>query len=105
MTATLSSLWEISLLMCVCALLAIAGLLLARVMGERRADTRDDLRRQLLPHLLRGEPAPPVRSRLARRVAADLTIELAELVRGNDRETFIAAAALAGADTARRRIV
>lgn len=98
MTATLQSLWEVSLLLCVFALLAIAGLLLARVVGERKANKRESLRRQLLPQLLRGEPVPVERSRVARRMAADLTIELAELVRGNDREGFLAAASLAGAD-------
>lgn len=98
MTATLQSLWEVSLLLCLFALLAIAGLLLARVVGERKANKRESLRRQLLPQLLRGEPVPVERSRAARRMAADLTIELAELVRGNDREGFLSAASLAGAD-------
>lgn len=97
MTAALSSLWELSLLLCSAALLAIAALLLARIIGERIAIVRNEYRAQLLPQLLRGEPADLDKSRLARKVAADLTTELVEIVRGSDRNGFIAVATLAGA--------
>lgn len=56
------------------------------------------MRRQLLPAMMRGEAIDVGRSKLARSVAAGLTLELAELVRGSDREALIAAAISTGAD-------
>ncbi|MCT2558431.1 HEAT repeat domain-containing protein [Tsuneonella sp. YG55] len=97
MTGKLVFLWEFSLLLSAVALLAISALLLARVARDRLERRREDIRLRLLPSMLRGQPAEVERSRLFRRVAADLTVELAELVRGNDREGFIAAATQAGA--------
>jgi HEAT repeat protein len=94
---TLVSLWELSLLLCLIALLGVAGLLAARLVSERRSSRREDFRKILLPALMRGD-APDVRqSRLARSVAANLTLELAEIVRGSDRETLLQAATSAGA--------
>jgi HEAT repeat protein len=94
---TLVSLWEFSLLLCFIALLGVAGLCAARLLSERRGRRRDELRKKLLPALMRGE-TPDVRpSKLARNVAATLTLELAELVRGSDREALLRAATAAGA--------
>jgi hypothetical protein len=94
---TLVSLWEFSLFLCLVALAAVAGLLAARLLSERRTRARDDLRRTLLPALMRGEACALSHSRRSRSVAATLTIELAELVRGSDREALIRAATAAGA--------
>ena len=94
---TLVSLWEFSLLLCFIAFLGVAGLFAARLLAERRSRRRDELRKILLPALMRGE-TPNVRSsRPARDVAASLTLELAELVRGSDREALLRAATAAGA--------
>ena len=97
MIATLQALWEFSLLLCVLALLAVAGLLLARAVGRRRAREREAMRRALLPAMLRGDTTGFGVTRRTREVAAALTTELAELVRGSDRESLIAAADAAGA--------
>lgn len=102
---TLASLWEASLLLCATALLAVAALLLTRVIGEGRVARRDAIRRQLLPALLKGDTLETGDRRLARIVAATLTVELAELVRGSDREAFVAAAEATGAaDELARRL-
>lgn len=102
---TLASLWDASLLLCAAALLAIAGLLLARVIGEGRVVRREAMRRQLLPALLKGVTIETADRRLARKVAASLTVELAELVRGSDRDAFINAAEATGAaDELARRL-
>lgn len=102
---TLTSLWEASLLLCAVALLGVAALLLARVIGEGRVARREAMRRQLLPALLKGDTVATADRGLARKVAATLTIELAELVRGSDREAFVNAAEATGAaDELARRL-
>lgn len=100
---TLASLWEVSLLMCSAATLAFAALLLGRAISETHGRRRAQLRDSLVPALLRGQTDKLVKSRATRKVAAALTIELAELVRGSDREGLIAAARSAGADIELRR--
>jgi HEAT repeat protein len=94
---TLVSLWDFSLLLCSVALLGVAGLLLARVITESSARQREVMRRKLLPAMIRGEAVDVGNSKLARRVAATLTLELAELVRGTDREALVTAATATGA--------
>lgn len=94
---TLASLWELSLLLCAVALLAVAALLLARAISGSSAARYEAMRRVLLPAMLRGADAPVRNPRLARKVAATLTLELAELVRGTDRDNLISAARRAGA--------
>lgn len=83
--------------MCAAALLAVASLVLARLIGERGARRREAMRRRLLPALMSGRLDGIETSALARKTAAALTLELAELVRGSAREGFIAAATAAGA--------
>jgi HEAT repeat protein len=80
------------------ALVAVAGLLVARAISDRSGRRREGMRRQLLPAMMRGETIDVTQSRLVRSIAADLTLELAELVRGSDREALVAAAISAGAD-------
>jgi hypothetical protein len=102
---TLVSLWEFSLLLASAAMLAVAALLLARAIGNDRAQRRAEMRRVLLPALLAGERVASDNPKLMHKVAASLTIELAELVRGSDREGFIAAATAAGATDELRRLM
>ncbi|GGD84738.1 hypothetical protein GCM10011515_00560 [Tsuneonella deserti] len=97
MITTLQALWEFSLFLCALALVAVGGLLLARGVGGRRAGRREAMRRMLLPAMLRGDTVGIGGTRLSREVAAGLTVELAELVRGSDRDSLIAAARAAGA--------
>ncbi|MGN3973631.1 HEAT repeat domain-containing protein [Tsuneonella sp. SYSU-LHT278] len=97
MTATLYALWRFSLLLSGAALAAMAALLLARLVDKRRAEKREEVRLRLIPILLQGRDISIERSRFERRVAADLTVELAELVRGSDRDGLIAAATRVGA--------
>lgn len=97
MTATLYALWRFSLLLSGAALAAMAALLIARLVGKRRAGRREEVRQRLIPILLQGRDISIERSRFERSVAADLTVELAELVRGSDRDGLIAAATRVGA--------
>lgn len=94
---TLTTLWEASLLLCSAALLTVAALLLARAISGGKSRRREELRLAMLPAMLRGETIETDGSRLSRKVAARLTLEFAELVRGSDREMFVRSAQAAGA--------
>lgn len=89
---TLVALWQFSLALSAAALVALALILLARLVAERRDTHRADERRRITPMLLGPKlvgPQPP-RSRLAREAAARVALELAEMVRGPDREALLA---------------
>ncbi|MFB0613075.1 HEAT repeat domain-containing protein [Aurantiacibacter poecillastricola] len=94
---TLRALWEVSLALCLLAVLALLVLLVARVLAARFSGRNSAARRRLLPLLLDGDPAtlePLGRAEL--QVAADLTIELAEMTRGSERDALLARAASLG---------
>lgn len=99
MTALLA-LWNLSLLLCAIALLALAGILLARLLQERRTERRADERRRITAHLLGGEGVLAVRpkGRLEQDTAAKITLELAEMVRGPERDALLARAGEIGVD-------
>lgn len=103
MTTTLITLWESSLALSGLALLAVLALLLARALSGRRSTRRAAMRRHLVPLMLAGDTSGGDSSRLSRQTAAELALELAELVRGTDREAMIASAAALGADRVLRR--
>lgn len=102
MTALLA-LWDASLALSGLALLALLVLIIARMIGARRAATRERVRREITRILLSGERDDVRRSRFERRIACDVTIELAELVRGSDRERFLNNAEALGVPAELRR--
>jgi HEAT repeat protein len=89
---TLLAIWQLSLALCSAAFLALALILIARFVAERR-DIRTETERRriarmlMAPHL--DAPVPPTRS-LEKEAAARLALEMAELVRGPDREALLA---------------
>lgn len=88
---TLLALWQLSLLLCTVALMAMAAILLARVIAERRGSRRENERKRVSALLLRPQadaPQPP-RGRIERDAAAKVALEMAELVRGPDRDALI----------------
>jgi HEAT repeat protein len=89
---TLLAIWQLSLLLCAVALLALASILIARLFAERRDTRRVEERRRVSRALMGAsdEPADPPRRRLERKEAARLALELAELVRGPDRAALLA---------------
>ena len=94
---TLLTLWRLSLVLCVLALLALFVLLGARMVAERLAGRRGDARRRLLPVMLGGQPGVLKPLRAAElTVASDLTGELAEMTRGSERDALLARAAALG---------
>lgn len=89
---TLFAIWQVSLWLCVVALLALALILTARLFAEWRGSRRDQERRRIAPLLMGTLPEAafaPTR-RLERDEAARVTLELAELVRGPDRDALLA---------------
>lgn len=89
---TLLAIWQLSLALCSVAVLSLALILIARFVAERR-DTRTATERRrialmlMAPHL--NAPLPPTRA-LEKEAAARLALEMAELVRGPDREALLA---------------
>ena len=103
----LYSLWSISLGLSGVSLTIMAGLILARLVSERQRRSLAEQHRKLLPVLLDPSSADAALEEMPvpRRFLADLSVELIRLVRGEDREQFVAAAARAGvADEHRRRL-
>jgi HEAT repeat protein len=99
-------LWDTSLVLMAAALLSLLILLVARAFGGRRARKHERVRQQVTRALLSGDLVlASAGSRLDRQIAAEVTIELAELVRGSDRERFLHnAQALGVADVLRRAL-
>lgn len=89
----LFALWLTALGITGAALLIMAGLLLARLLSGWRERERTAERQRLVPLLL-GDSAQGLRPRmwLADKFIAELMVELIQLVRGSDREKFVARA-------------
>lgn len=94
----LLALWQLSLVLCAVALLALVAMLIVRLITGRRAIRSSGERKRLTPMLLYGSEAPMPRPRgmTERREAMRLTMELAEMVRGPDRVALLANASLLG---------
>ena len=84
-------LWRLSLAMCAIAMLILAAILAVRLVTGRRAARREKERRRITPLLLAPqlEGAVPPRGALERETAARLALEMAELVRGPDRDALL----------------
>lgn len=94
----LIALWQFSLLLCLVAISALAMMLAVRVVAERHEVRSIRERKRLTPLLLYGSDGPmqPPHRRIERREAMRLTMELAEIVRGQDRDTLLANATTLG---------
>ena len=89
---SLRALWDVSLGLCAIASLVLLCLLLTRLLTRERQERRDAERARLKPLLLGSaemEAPEPARCRLERLEAMKLSVELAELVRGSDREALL----------------
>lgn len=99
---TLLALWNFSLALCLVALLALLALIAARFVAEGKNERRTRERRRLTPFLL--QPSEESITRPAGRIesaeAVRLTIEMAELVRGSDRDLLLRNATALGVDRA-----
>jgi len=95
MTA-LVTLWEVSLVLCLLGAAALLALVAARGISGRRQRRRATARVKLLPLLIGGGGTPSPVYGEAANVAMELTIELAELMRGTDRDAMLAVAEAMG---------
>ncbi len=95
---TLGSLWTISLALAGAALLIMSGLIVARLFTDRRAGVLASRRRALIPLLLGNSSDEAVRASVPKgsRILTDLAVELIQLVRGEERDRFVATAARLG---------
>jgi HEAT repeat protein len=93
------ALWFASLLLAGLSLAIMCGLLIARSVS-RYLTTRRETERNRLVALLLGQSGLPTDAALlrgiGRKLQADLSVELIQLVRGEDRERFIASATKLG---------
>lgn len=94
---TLQALWELSLALCMIAMLALLILLVARLVAGRLVGTHAIARQDLLVIMLDGDSTKlePLKG-LQLKVATELTIELAEMTRGSDRDVLLARAGALG---------
>lgn len=95
--SVLAGLWLLSLILSSFALAIMAALLVARTLRSRSGNRREALRRRLIPMLLGGSGnRGAVASRERQDLLASLSVELIQLVRGREREAFIANATRLG---------
>ncbi len=90
----LVALWNVSLILCSLGALALVSLIMARWLSARAEQRRLAARRAVLPVLLGNDErlVQGPTTGAAADVAMDLTIELAELMRGSDGDAMLRAA-------------
>jgi HEAT repeat protein len=89
-------LWFLSLGIAGAALLIMFGLLLARLVLGWTGRAREAERRRLIPLLLGSRRGGGLGGRIRGDILADLAVELIQLVRGSDRDRFVATATQLG---------
>jgi HEAT repeat protein len=87
----LYGLWLVSLTIASAALCVMLGLIVARLWSVRHARARADERRRIAPMVMAGDLAA-IDGPVDRHLLADLSAELIDMVRGDDRATFVASA-------------
>ena len=94
----LEALWLSSLLLAALALAIMAALIVARMISTRRRVVREAERRRQIGLLLRAPPSRALAEDVepAGALLTDVAIELVGLVRGEEREDFLASAARLG---------
>lgn len=85
-------LWEISLILTGVSLLVMLGLIGARLFSERRARAASDRRATLIPRLLSGDVDLEDAAFRNDPQTPELLLDLIAMVRGDDRERFVALA-------------
>lgn len=96
-------LWLVSLGIAAAALLVMVALVVARLLGGRRNLREEGQRRRLVPILLSGESGGAETA--SKRLIADVSVELIQMVRGDDRDAFIGNATRMGVpDQLRKRL-
>jgi HEAT repeat protein len=96
--SALDELWLVSLGLSAVAIIIMLGLVIARWVGGRRARTHEAERRRLIPLLLGIERGGGDYGQVdkAADLLADLATELIQMVRGEDKDNFIASATRLG---------
>lgn len=102
---SLSALWAVSVGLAGVALLIMCGLIVARLLTHRRDSALAAHRRVLIPLLLGDASDEAVRASVPKRslILNDLALELIQLVRGEERDRFVATATRLGVTDDLRR--
>lgn len=84
--------WNLSLFLCAVALGALVLILLARLLDERQQARRHGERRRVSPFLIGGltELSAPPKGEVEQDAAAQVMLEMAEMVRGSERQALLA---------------
>lgn len=95
--SALAGLWLVSLALSGIAIAIMIGLILARAVNGRRGRRREVERKRLIPMLLTSGPgAESAEFDSAPGLVADVSTELIQMVRGTDKENFVARSARLG---------
>ncbi|MEA1070926.1 HEAT repeat domain-containing protein [Sphingomonas sp. LY160] len=103
----LLSLWAVSVVLSGVALLIMIGLILGRFASQRRQDDLSQQRKTLLPLLLGDAGDEVIQDASVKRspILRDLSIELIQLVRGEERQQLIATATRLGVAESIRKVL
>jgi HEAT repeat protein len=95
---SLYGLWLVSLGLALAALLIMISLIVGRGIAGRRNRSREDERRRLIPLLLSAGPSRQANEDALRApdLLTDLSVDLIQLVRGEDKANLVASAARLG---------
>ena len=105
--STLTALWLVSLVLSGIALAIMIGLIVGRWIHASSSRSREAERRRLIPLLLGTEPSPLQLDAVepAHDLLADIATDLIQMVRGKEKENFVASAARLGVpDRLRQRL-
>ncbi len=104
---SLFALWAVSVGLAGAALLIMCGLIVSRLLAHRRDSALAAHRRVLIPLLLGEAGDDVVRAAVPKRslILNDLAIELIQLVRGEERDRFVATATRLGVTDELRRVL
>lgn len=96
--SALFGLWLVSITISAIALLVMVGLIIARGLSGRRQRSRASERRRLVPLLLAAESGetPGQDVQAAPDLLTDLSTEFIQMVRGTDKENFVASSSRLG---------
>lgn len=102
--SALVTLWSVSLILCLAGAVALVALIVVRIFSGRASRNRERVRRRLTPVLLGGNASGEELAIADLEFATNLTLELAEFMRGTDRAELLAVATALGIpDVLRRR--
>lgn len=94
---TLFGLWDVSLVLSGISIFIMVALIIARLVQERRTETINARRADLLPKILGGDPLTFQSAKKGDKQTTDLLVELISMVRGDEQRRYLSIAEQSGA--------